>query len=285
MIDITGQVQAGMAESGQSIEEAPKEEMKEEVVEEQTQDQSEPEDNKEEQTEEQSKDPKSSWKELQQQAEEGKRAKEQLHEAYRLLAMMQKDKTSEASREKTPTQKRKDIKEILASLNDDEYSSNKELKKILLDQYEAQQEREERILKEIESQKKETKRTAVEQRIYKKFPDFDDVCSDENISALNKKYPSLLRSIAHNPDAFEQAETSYNAIRDLGLYKEPAMRKQEAQLKNNLSKPKSAAAVGSHQKQSALSNVSRYNYPTEEELGAARQDLAMKTGQSLAYNE
>ena len=90
---------------------------------------------------------------------------------------------------------------------------------------------------EIKSLKKQLKQTHVqsleeqrriasavlETKVRTAMPDFDNVCSPENIEVFKTLHPDIAQSIASNPDPYSQAVAAYNLFKKMGVYKDPGI--------------------------------------------------------------
>jgi hypothetical protein len=119
----------------------------------------------------------------------------------------------------------------------------------------------------FEEQRVYSQQVAMEAKILKQFPDFQDVVNDESVSRFNKEEPEIAESIGSCPDYYKKAIAAYKAIKrsephgkNLNRYE-----KEEEIIKRNMSKPKSVNYV-SNNKKSPLHNANAYSmYLSEEE--------------------
>lgn len=217
-----------------------------------------------------------SWRELRTQAEEGKRTKKQLDEAYRLLNMLEQNiKDQEQEKPREPEEEFN-----INALPDEEYADNKQLKRIL----KHQEKRYQKLQKEIENNKKSSYQASVESRVRYEVPDFKDVVSAENVEKLKESRPHIFKSLSYNPDLYEQAMGAYEAIKEFGIYKSNKNTREDYQLQNNLNKPRSAASIGPQKKKSAIDEIGKYNNPSSADLRPFYEDAVKKSGRSLSYN-
>ena len=225
---------------------------------------------------------KESWRKLSEQAEEGKRTKDELREAHRLLARMeQKIQDMDEKKRALPVEEEFNIDDLA----DDEYSDNKKLKRILKQQERRYQLREERSQKESQEQRNANYKSDVSARLREAYPDYKKVTSPKNIDKLRELKPYLYNSFSANPDLYEAASGVYEEIMSLGIYKENKYANDDYQMKNNMNKPRSGALVGSSKKESAIDSISRFNNPSATDLKAFYEDAIKKSGRSSSYNE
>ena len=219
-----------------------------------------------------------SWKELRAQAEEGKKTKKELAEAYRLLQMMQQQQ-QQYKQPQAPAPVEEEEFDF-NSLPDEEYTDNKQLKKIL----KQQQKYYKKLEDNFQKSQKQTYLTSVESRIRSEFPDFNEVVSADNVEVLKEKRPSIFKSLSYNPDTYEQAVGAYEAIKEFGIYKPNNYQREEYQMAKNLNKPKASSSIGTQKKKSALDDISRYNNPSSDDLKTFYEDAIIKSGRSMSYN-
>jgi hypothetical protein len=105
---------------------------------------------------------------------------------------------------------------------------------------------------EAEKLFRERDASTVGERVKIKFPDYDDVVTEENVQLLKKQKPELALSLAHNPDPYAQAIAVYDSLKMIGVngQKVPPVEKEKA-LKN-AQKPLSVNAITQN---SAIGNV------------------------------
>lgn len=112
--------------------------------------------------------------------------------------------------------------------------------------------------------------STVEERIQLKYPDFNQVVTDENIRYLNENEPELAESLKYSPDPFKQAVAVYKLLKRSGLTEgdvvgNSAPKEKEKALKNS-QKPVSVNAVT---KQSAIGNAHIFENGLTKELKAS----------------
>lgn len=117
-----------------------------------------------------------------------------------------------------------------------------------------------------ETMKKQHNDTA-EERIRLRYPDFDDVLTDQNIEYLRKTKPSLVRSVLTNSDAYSQAEAAYELAKAFCPQNDEA-RENMKKIEENKQKPISSNAV--KKTSSALDNA--HAYTNDRVLGKEGRD-------------
>jgi len=144
------------------------------------------------------------------------------------------------------------------NFNDDDLIEGKHLKKIVnkLNKVNAQ-------LGQYQSQ---ANMSLTESKIKKRYNDFDDVVTQENLQILAAREPEIAQSLNANPDLYSKALTAYTMIKDLQIYVPPKAKKRIAnivkesrKIDENLSMPKVAASISPQTGDSALSKASDYS--------------------------
>lgn len=117
-----------------------------------------------------------------------------------------------------------------------------------------------KLYRELKSLKKElqTKEAATsDERLRMKYPDFDQVLSEENVQYLLKNEPTLVESVKSNPDPYKQAEAAYRLAKR--FCPEPGENEEAKEnmkkIAENQAKPMSSSAV---KKSSALDQAHQY---------------------------
>lgn len=105
------------------------------------------------------------------------------------------------------------------------------------------------VRSEIENDRKnqERERIARESRelpqvLQRSFPDYNNVCNEENVDYLEYHYPEVVAGFKHMPDGFEKWSTVYKAIKR--FVPNPDSKKDEKRIEKNLSKPQSMSLPG-----------------------------------------
>lgn len=97
--------------------------------------------------------------------------------------------------------------------------------------------------------------STAEERIRMKYPDFDEVLSEQNIEFLRQHKPSLVRSVLANSDPYAQAEAAYELAKSFCTQNDES-RENMKKLEENKQKPLSSNAV--KKPSSALDNAHAY---------------------------
>lgn len=124
----------------------------------------------------------------------------------------------------------------------------------------------------IEETFKKQHADTAEDRIKLKYPDFDDVMSEQNIEYLRKNKPSLVRSVLSNPDPYAQAEAAY----ELAM----AFCPQSDEAKENMKK------IAENQAKPISSNsVKKSASALDQAQGYAKDKVLTKEGRSFYYEQ
>ena len=118
----------------------------------------------------------------------------------------------------------------------------------------------------IEEQKR-IAQSVLETNVKATMPDFDSVCSQDNIETFKTLYPDMASSIAANPDPYSQARAAYSLFKQLGVYKTPELENDRLRAIKNSNKPRPLASVNPQQGDSPLSKANAFaNAPLTEDL-------------------
>ena len=95
------------------------------------------------------------------------------------------------------------------------------------------------------------------QKLRQAFPDFDSICTAENMHYLEFHEPEFSKAIGYMPDNFEKWSAVYAAVRK--KIPSGSIKKDKERIEGNLSKPQSASSPGVAQPggQGSLSYISR----------------------------
>jgi hypothetical protein len=166
------------------------------------------------------------WKLFREQREKERREK---LEAERLAA--QKAKEAEALKAALEAVVNKPSSQTYQEEISDEDKLKKTVAEILAK--ERQKEEEERKLREQQQ---------LPQRIKENYPDFESVCTNENMDYLQYHYPEVASAFKYAPDNYETWSSVYKAIKR--FVPNVDGKKEQAKAQNNLTKPQSIAKPG-----------------------------------------
>lgn len=109
-----------------------------------------------------------------------------------------------------------------------------------------------------------------EARIRAKYPDLDQVVTDENIYLLRTKEPEIAQSLNMAPDSWDKLAAVYTMIKKTGIHKTHAYDSQKIQAATNASKPKPLAAISPQTADTPLSRANAFaqDYKMSKESAA-----------------
>jgi hypothetical protein len=176
----------------------------------------------------------------------------------------------------------------LRELKDKLEKENQELRKQVETKYQKQEEEKEsddedfsfddddlvegKVVKKLRDEFKSFKKSyeqekmaTIPDRLKTKFPDFDQVVTQENIDKLLKTEPELYASINSGSDAYAVGVSAYKTLKFLGIAKEDPYISQKEQVQRNQSRPISVQSIKG---QSALSDANVFANGLTPELKA-----------------
>lgn len=211
--------------------------------------------------EEKKNDPKQSWKELREKAERADKLQKERDEYLKLLQQIE-----EEARHYAENQKKAPVKEEeefdYSSIDDDEILTGKELKRA----WSREQKRLQHLEETIKNQQKQQSEAAIENELKTKYNDFYDVLNPSNIEKLREMRPGLARSLSLNPDLKEKAVETYQAIKDLGIYRVDEYAPDKERAYRNSTKPRSLNSVSPQMGNSPLSQANAFANGLTDEL-------------------
>lgn len=214
--------------------------------------------------------PQQSWKELRKKAELADKLQDERNklekERNEYLELLKKIDQENKSKQQYAQEPEDDFD--IDSLDEDEIITVKDLKRARL--------QEAKKLKKLEDDYRHSQRVshdnAIEAELSKKNNDFYQVLTIDNINKLREMRPGLARSLNLNPDLKEKAEETYQAIKDLGIFKAPTQDQQIAQ--KNSAKPRSMNSISPQAGNSPLSQANAF-------AGGLTQELKNKLYQEM----
>jgi hypothetical protein len=108
----------------------------------------------------------------------------------------------------------------------------------------------------------------IEQRLKQQYPDIDQVITADAIATLNEREPELARAIRANSNQYEQAVAAYKALKRFGIYQDPASRKQQERVEQNMSKPRSLNSLAPQEGESPLHKANAFADGLTDDLKA-----------------
>lgn len=98
---------------------------------------------------------------------------------------------------------------------------------------------------EAERKKREQEQAELPQTLSRHHPDFNQVCSTENLDYLEYHYPEVAQAFRHMPDGYDKWASVYKAVKR--FVPNIDTRKDQAKVDRNLVKPQSMSAPGTSQ--------------------------------------
>ncbi len=119
---------------------------------------------------------------------------------------------------------------------------------------------------ELNQYKQQSTKDTTEVKLKSQFPDFDKVCTHENLVRLRDLNPDLADTILSNKDQFKQAKLAYEMVKQLGIYKEDVFVENKKIALKNSSKPRPLTSLSPQQGDSPLSKANSFanGKPSEE---------------------
>ena len=112
--------------------------------------------------------------------------------------------------------------------------------------------------KQLEAYQRQSNEYTTEMRIKSRYPDFDEVCSKENIESFRLQYPELAESIISSGDMYKAASAAYTAIQKMGIADNNKSREQYEQRTKQNTKPRPAASLSPTQGATPLSKANEF---------------------------
>ncbi len=97
-----------------------------------------------------------------------------------------------------------------------------------------------------------------EARIRAKYPDLDQVVTDENIYLLRTKEPEIAQSLNMAPDSWDKLAAVYTMIKKTGIHKVHNYDSQKIQAATNVAKPKPLASISPQTADTPLSRANAF---------------------------
>lgn len=99
--------------------------------------------------------------------------------------------------------------------------------------------------KRVDDDRRKREQAEFPQRLASAHPDFDSVCSAENIDYLEYHYPEVAAGFKHAPDSFEKWSNVYKAIKR--FLPNANSNKDQKKAEKNMNKPQAMSAPGATQ--------------------------------------
>jgi vacuolar-type H+-ATPase subunit I/STV1 len=124
--------------------------------------------------------------------------------------------------------------------------------------------------KQLSQYQRQSNELAAESKVRAQYPDFDTVCSQENLEEFRRQYPELAESIISTGDIYKAAVSAYTAVKNMGIAKSTPAQSQEETIRmaKNTTRPRTSASISPTQGESPLSQANLYANGLTEELKA-----------------
>ena len=96
--------------------------------------------------------------------------------------------------------------------------------------------------RKMEEQRRQREQQELPQRLVQTFPDFENVCTTENLDYIEYHYPEITSAFKHMPDGFDKWSSIYKAVKR--FIPNPESKKDQLRAEKNLTKPQAMAAPG-----------------------------------------
>jgi len=100
----------------------------------------------------------------------------------------------------------------------------------------------ERVEREREQKRLEQERKEWPQRLVREIPDFDRVCTTENLDYLEYHHPEIAEAFKEAPDGYNKWKNVYSVLKK--MIPNPSSDKDEKRMERNLAKPRSISTPG-----------------------------------------
>lgn len=97
--------------------------------------------------------------------------------------------------------------------------------------------------KRVEDERRQREQAEFPQKLAQAYPDFDNVCSSDNLDYLEYHYPEVASGFKHAPDSFDKWSNIYKAVKRF-IPNNVTDKQQQKKAEKNGSKPQSMAIAG-----------------------------------------
>jgi hypothetical protein len=141
-------------------------------------------------------------------------------------------------------------------------------------QYKALKKEIHRYKQELHHEKQERTKALAEMKLLAKYPDVYDVVTRDTMEELMHVSPEEAATILNDPNPYTQHVSAYKAIKRYNIGLDEPYLADKAKAKQNLAKPKPAAALPTKAANSPLSNVENFYGPmSSEEKARLRREM------------
>lgn len=167
-------------------------------------------------------------------------------EAYRLIREIEAQKNAQPP------------EDLDFSLGADELAEGKHLSKV--------QKKMKALEDQVRNYQVQAKALEMNLMLNKKYTDFEQVMSNENIEKLEQLEPEVAAALISSSNPYAARVTAYKFIKNLGIAQDETMVKDHQRAQGNAAKPKPLASVASQQGTSPLSKANAFENGLTEEL-------------------
>ncbi len=179
---------------------------------------------------------------------------------YNFRRMEQKMKEMEQRLAQAEAEKQKLAPAPQQNLNDDDILTVADARKLV--------EREAARIAQEQLQKRDLE--TLQDRLQAKFPDFEQIVSEEAVDNLREEHPELFNSLKSNPDPYQKSVAAYKLIKNMKgkESKQDTAKVNSQKLEENRAKPNIAATSSS-----VLSQATGWVKPSKEQKNALYQEM------------
>lgn len=96
--------------------------------------------------------------------------------------------------------------------------------------------------RQLEDQRRQREQQEMPTKLVQTFPDFEKVCTVENLDYIEYHYPEVASAFKHVPEGFDKWASIYKAVKR--FVPNPESKRDQVKAERNLTKPQSMAAPG-----------------------------------------
>lgn len=121
----------------------------------------------------------------------------------------------------------------------------------------------------LEEQMRARELSTLEDRLNAKFPDYNQVVSEDAVENLREEHPELFNSLKANPDPYQKAIAAYKLIKNMSPKEDVSnMKRNQQKLEENKAKPNMAASSGT-----VLSQATGWVKPSKDQKAALYAEM------------
>lgn len=96
--------------------------------------------------------------------------------------------------------------------------------------------------KDYEKQRQEKEVQELPQRLAQTYPDFNNICSQDNLEYLEFHHPEIAKAFQYMPEGMEKWSSIYTAVKK--FIPNHNIKKEQSKIENNMNKPQSISGTG-----------------------------------------